>query len=345
MAMQELNIYALWGGKQTGKGVAAGALNHRLVQVAGTFNAPRDDGQQAYSDLDKFQPAVDWVNTLVGNGNPGILATPDELAWSLKGFHGGEAVVAVVGPPPKNKHTFTPLPGGGDWLTYQTRLGAALPSRKQWVDCRTTSLQIEGSTANKAVRMTPTVISLDPAITIAADPAKVMPLSAPFIYTDGSGAFTIDGNVHRGHSQFTLVLNEDLQPVYGDDVTVHDLVVGNATVTIACTIYMDADGNAQFNRMAYGVAAPPPGTKPIKTVPALGAYGFLLKAREAATGDLTGDEFGLDIPGVKWTLPEAPGPNPEGGTPELSLAGALRKVAGEAGYTIDVTCDAAAFTD
>jgi hypothetical protein len=47
---------------------------------------------------------------------------------------------------------------------------------------------------------------------------------------------------------------------------------------------------------------------------------------------------------VKWTVPDAPDPNADGGTPELALAGAMRKPeAGTPPYSIDVDCDAAAF--
>lgn len=343
MPIQELNIYALWGARQTAKGAPAAALTRRLVQVAGDFNMPRDDGMEGYSDLEKFQAQTDWVNSLVGNGAPGVEGTPDELGWLLRGFHGGEVATAITGPPAKTKHTFTPLPGAGDWLTFHRRLGQNILSRRQFADCRMTQLQIEGSTANKAVRATPTLISLDPGEIKAADPAAAMPATKPFLYTDGTGAFTIDTLVVKGQSQFTLVLNEDLQPVFGDDVTVHDLVSGNATVTIAVTIYMDADGNAQYNRMVYGVAAPAAGTKPLKVVPALGAYSCYLKQRDQA-GAVNGNEFKATLPGVKWAVPDAPGPNPAGGTAELSLAGAMRKVAGQQPYTIDVTNDSVAYT-
>ena len=63
------------------------------------------------------------------------------------------------------------------------------------------------------------------------------------------------------------------------------------------------------------------------------------------------DEFGNQIgrvnpkiPGVRWTVPEWPEINPDGGDAELSLAGGMRPLAGQQPYTIDVYCQAPAFS-
>jgi hypothetical protein len=98
---------------------------------------------------------------------------------------------------------------------------------------------------------------------------------------------------------------------------------------------MDALALAEFNKIVYGTAAPVAGTKPLKTVPALGSYLFDLKQRDSA-GALNGREFKANIPGVKWAVPDAPGPAPDGGTTELALAGAMRPISGQPPYTLDV---------
>ena len=344
MALQELQIYGLWGGKQTAKGTGNAAPGKRLKQVAGGFNMPRDDGTQAFGDATAIPDAQDWVNSLVGNGSPGILATPEETAWLHWIFEGGETTSAIAGPPAKTQHKYVPLPGLGHWHTWATRLGSQVVDRLQNNDCQISQLVVEGSTANKAVRVTPTVISLDPGEQRAADPAATMPTKAAFIYTDGTGRFAIDGTVFRGHSQFTLTINKDLTPVYGDDSTVHDLAIGTVSVTIGVTLYFDTDGRAQFNKLVYGSTTPAAGTKPAKVITGIGSYAFDLRARDSA-GAVTGDKYVLTLPKVKWAIPDAPDPNVEGGTPEIALAGAMRKpAAGTQPYTIDIDCDAAAFT-
>lgn len=343
MPLQELQIYGLWAGKQVAKGTALAAPTHRFKNPSGGMNLPRDDGSINFSDATQFTSYQDWVNTLVGNGNPGLMATPEELSWLLYAFHGGETTSAVTGPPAKTKHTTVPLPGLGHWCTWTTRQGSATVDRMDWVDTQMAQLVVEGSTANKAVLATPSLISIDPGVKRATDPVAAMPTKAGFLYTDGVATFSIDATVFRGHSQFTLTINKDLQPIYSDDSVVYDLALGNAVITIGVTLYFDTDGLAQWNKLLYGSTTPAPGAKPKRTLGALGSYGFTLSPKDAA-GVVTGDNFVLTFAGVKWTVPDAPDPNPDGGAGEVALAGSMRKVAGQPDFQIDINNDAIAHT-
>lgn len=341
MALLENRIYGLWAGKQIAKGTPNVAPGKRLVQVGGDFASALDVGSENYSDLQKYGAQTDWVNNLTGTGEPAIEATPTELAYLLWLYHGAEVVTAVPGPPAASKHTFTPSSGRGHWTTFAKRVGLTNIIRQRFADSLVSRIQIEGSTANKAVRITPRAMSLDPGETFAADPVAGMPTDKAFLYTDGSAAFMIDDQVFRGQSQFTFVADEDLQPVYGDDVVPHELAQGNATVTIAVTVLMDDVALALWNTWVYGAAAPAEGTKPKRTIPALGSYEFSLKQRDD-DGELNGREFALAIPGVRWTPPEAPAPNPDGGSTEIALSGSMRPLPATPAYTLDVYTDPAA---
>lgn len=341
--MQELSINALAAAKQTAKATAATAGFKRMKWVAGDLELSRDDGTEEWSDLGKYGSATDWINSVTGGGSTGIEATPEELAALVYWFEGGETTTAIVGPPAKTKHTFVPLPTPGFWTTWFRRVGASQVQRQNFVDTRIGQLVIEGSTAQKAVRVTPTLMSLDPGVVVAADPDSTIPAKRPFIYTEGSGAFKIDGTVYRGQSQFTFTTNADLSTVFGDDTVPYDVVTGNPAVTIGATIYFDGDGLSKYNTEVYGAASPAAGTKPRKTVSPLGSYECTLQARGQSDGNTNGDEFHLLIPGVKWAIPNAPAPSPGGGSAEVALTGSMRVVSGSPAYQIDVTCDSAAF--
>lgn len=341
--MQELSISALACAKQTAKGTAATTGFKRYKWLGGDIELARDDGTEEWSDLGKYGSATDWVNNVTGSGTPNISATPEELAQLIYLFEGGETTTAVTGPPAKVKHTFVPLPTPGFWSTWFRRLGATQVQRQHFVDCRIGQIVIEGSTGTKGVRITPSILSLDPGVVVAADPVAPIPEKRPYLYTEGSGTFTIDELVFRGNSQFTFTSNADLSLVYGDSINAYDVVTGNPGVTIGCTIYMDADGLAQYNRLVYGTATPAAGTRPRTTIPPLGSYAFNLAARAETTGVANGDEFALSVPGVKWAVPNAPAPAPGGGGAEVALAGTMRTVAGEPAYQLDVTCDSPAF--
>jgi hypothetical protein len=319
----EPNYYGLWLGKQSAKGTPNATPAHRLVQVAGDFSLAADDGSESYSDLSKYGATTDWVNSRTGSGEPAAEATPDELAFLLWAFHGGETVTSVTGPPAASRHTFIPSLGRGFWLSAFRRVGQNVVQRHTYNDCLITRLVIEGSTANKAVRVTPRILSLDPAIPYASDPAATLPTDKPFLYTDGQGAFNIDGVVFAGQSQFGLTIDDAWDVVYGDDTVPFELVQGDPVVTLAVTALMDANALAEWNKLVYGTAAPAAGTKPSKRVAALGSYAATLTQRDQV-GALTGRRFNLTVPGVKWTIPDAPGPNPAGGATEVSLAGSMR---------------------
>ena len=264
---------------------------------------------------------------------------------SLTGGASPTGTMTMTTPGIKNKHTFVPIPGIGFWSSWFRRVGQNLLTRHQFNDCQISQLVYEASTGAKAGRVTSALMSLDPGEVKAADPVTALTAKRPFLHTDGVGAFSLQGAVHRGLSQFQVTLNEDLQPVSADDVTVYDLIMGNASAAIAATLYFDADGLARWNEQVYGVAAPITGAKPVKTLPSLGAFVHDLQAKDPDDAFVNGDRVVFTASGVKWSLPDMPDPNPDGGTAEIALAGALRTpLAGGNLYTIDVYNDDVAYT-
>lgn len=343
MPLIEPNIYALWVGKQTAKGTPNTAPGQRLVMVAGNIDGARDDGEENFSDLSKYGARTDYINSLIGTGEPGIEATPTELAYLYWLMHGAETVTALPGPPAASRHRFTPTSTMGHYFTAFLRVGASAIRRHQFNDCVVTRIAVEASTANKPMRATARLLSLDPSVIYATDPVAAMPTDRPFLHTDLSvnagatsdGSLTIDGTVYRGVTQWSLVVDDAWEPVYGDDSRPYDFQQGAPTVTVGATLLLDSAALARFNTLYYGSAAPAAGTKPLRSIPALGSFKPVLRQRDNA-GAFNGRQFTGDVPGVKWTLPPAPAPNPDGGATELALAGAMRPLTGQQPYTIDV---------
>jgi hypothetical protein len=291
MTLLETNIYGLWGGKQTAQGSPNVTPAHRLVQVAGDIAPARDDGSEVFSDLTKYGAETEWVNSVSGAGEPANEGTPDELAWLHWMFHGAETVTAVTGPPTAQKHRFVPSSGRGFLGTYFARVGQSVIRRHQHNDTLITRLVVEGSTANKAVRVTPRLLSLDPANIYTTDPTAAMPTDKPFLYTDGATAFTIDGTAFRGASAFTYTIDDAWDVVYADDVLAFDWQQGTPTVTVGVTLYFDTAALGYWNTLVYGTAAPVAGTKPLKRIPALGSY-----AADLVQKDSTGAATGRGVP-------------------------------------------------
>src|SRR5262245_11474595 len=171
MPVLESNIYGLWVVKQTAKAAAPVVANARaMIQVAGDFSTNREDGSEVWSDLARFGNQTDFVNTIVGGGNPGIEFQPAPGGYVCWNFFGGETVTGAADP---WTHNFQPTSGGGFYSTWYARVGAgAAPTkRERHTDARIAALTVEGSTGQKVVRLTPTVITLDPGIIYTTDPA------------------------------------------------------------------------------------------------------------------------------------------------------------------------------
>lgn len=338
----ESNLYALWAAKQTAKGTPATEAKRRFRQVAGDVNTAREDGSEGFSDMDRFGNMTDFVNTLTGEGAPGIQATPTEAAWLFWIFFGADTVTGSADP---WKHVFTPQANGGYWATFWKRVGGSVTDKTKFNDCRIGQLVLEGSTGQKVIRVTPSILALDPGEQFAVDPTEPeIPKEEPFLWTEGVGTFKVNGVVLKGSSQFTATWDEGLSPYYGDDVTAVDLVTGNAQITLGTTILVDAEGHAEYNKRIYGTATPAVGAKPLKVPEALGSYSFTLTKKNAAGPLVPARTMKVEFPGVKWAPDVAIPPSPDGGAVELSLGGGMRKVSPEPGSRITMEVGSAAFT-
>lgn len=335
MPAVESNVYALWCAKQTAKGtpvtaIASGTAGKRVIQVGGDIDTNREDGSENFSDLDRFGDSTDFVNTLSGGGSPVIEAQSDVVAYIAYLFFGSETFAAKVPGTSPPKFTFEPGASAGFWSTWFKRVGLTQIIRHKFNDCRITSLRIEGSTANKVLKITPTIASLDPGEIYSTDPVVELGTQEPFFYTEGEGRFAIGGTVLRGHTQFAIVIDFAESPYYGDSVKPLDVFAGNARVTLeGVTLVLDADGIAQYNKEVYGSASPAAGTKPLTNLPSRGTYVVDLRKTKDANGVARAadaiESLKIEVGEVKWSPDVAIPPAPDGGLIEIALAGEMRK--------------------
>jgi hypothetical protein len=193
---------------------------------------------------------------------------------------------------------------GGYWSTWFKRLGGSSVVRQRFHDCKMGGMVLEGSTANKVCRVTSTLVALEPGVVFGGGSIKksenvtlatleenntaesgnlalatkeINLGNVPFIYTEGAGAYIIDGQAFHGHTQFNIAWDLALTPVYGDEVTPYDLVPGQAKVTLSATLILDTASYEQYCRIIYGTAKPAVGTSPIEHLPAMGSYELTLR--------------------------------------------------------------------
>lgn len=333
MGLVESKIYGLWIAKQTARGAPAAAAIKRLRQVAGNVRTDRSDGRERFGTDDRWGDNQSFVDSIVGSGDPGIQAQPGALAYLLYLFGGQETVTGAADP---WQHVISPAAAGGFWSTAWKKVGSNDVVREKFNDVKIGGVTLEGSTGQKVVRVSPTLLSVDPGEKVAADPVKAFDAEDAFIYTEGESAFTIDGVVVRAQSQFNIGLQENLDPVYTDSPVALDVAAGEPEMTIALTLALNTEGLGIYNTQVYGSATPVAGTKPLKQLPAAGSYSFLLTKNANRT-------FLFEAPGIRWTPDVAVEPNPAGGLTEVSLAGVLSRVAGQPAWRATIKNGDAAY--
>lgn len=344
MPVLEQNINALWVAKQSAKGspVAGTSATKRMVQVGGSSPAiARTDGNEPFSDLDRFGNATDYVDTILGSGEPDIQGHPAQLAYLFWLFCGQETVTGAADP---WTHVAQPGTVGPFYSTWWKRVGASVgPVRDKFNDALITQLKISGSQGQKVLHVTPTLQVVDPGEVMTADPTPAMPTTDPLLFTEAEGTFTIDGTVYKV-SSFELVANEDRSPYYGDGVIPVDFPTGNPTSTLAVTLLMDSAGIAEYYKRYYGTATPSVNAKPIRVPDALGVFTCKFTKKDAAGPVAPERSAQIDVAGVRWTPDVAVGANQSGGATEVTLAGGCRKVAGQPLWKVTTKVGEAAFT-
>lgn len=227
-------------------------------------------------------------------------------------------------------HVATPADTGGFWFGIFKSVGKSTVARHQYNDCRMQSLRLEGSSASKVVKATPTIMSLAPGVyqTSGADPTKLDDGLRPFIYTEAQGTYNIDGTVYSGLASFAILFTWGLNEYYGDDVIPFDVINNVATCTLeGLTLLIDSAGLQRYNAQIYGTPTPTAGQSPIKGIPAMGSFSCTFSRTNPLTGQAS-ETLKIEVFGVKWEPTLAIPGNPAGGAVELSFTGMMRKTPG-----------------
>jgi hypothetical protein len=215
--------------------------------------------------------------------------------------------------------THVATPGSSShWCSFWKQLGTTVGQKQRFNDCRVSQLQLQAGRDQFVGRVTPTLISLDPAETVAADPTLAEDVDDSVLWTEAEGQLMINGVVFSGTTGYNITVGDSLTPAYGDSVRPFEVGTGVGQVTGAdIQIYLDTAGFAKYNELIYGASTPAAGTKPISRVPAIGS--FSVNHWRFNTSSNPGRQVFIECPNVQWTSPDAPAGNPDGGLATISL--------------------------
>ena len=271
-----------------------------------------------------------------GNG------TAKKQFWLTKTADTTSPAVTLTNTTPavKTKHTVVPSLTAPHWATFVRSVGGgSLTTRHAMLDSFIGGWTLEASTANKAVRFTPSLFSADPFKIVASDPAATLPTGIdqkPFLFTDATAAFLWNGVALQATTEFTMTTTLDKTPAYGDDAVPYDFASGNANATLAFSAIFDSVTYAHWCELAYGSASPATGAKPLRSVGANIAWAATFQ-QKGGDGNTTGNKLVVTIPNLHLALPDMPAPTPAGGNATVAFTGAIIPPGGATNpYTLDV---------
>lgn len=277
----ENRIGNLWVAKQTGQGADPADADYKQGRwVAGDANPARDDGSENYLDGERFANAADFINSIVGNGNPTYQAQAS-FTGLLAYLMLGQEVVTEISPGSGIwEHVATPAVAGSFWTAFRKKVGETVgPLRQQFNDCRFASLRMEASSAAKVSKTTPSFISVgNPGMIFDTDPTAALDTVEPLLHTEAEGAYKIDAGdgtlaTFRGLASYAMQVNDNFTPWYGDSVFPFSLVAGLGSIALeGITILVDEQGLELFNYIIYGSTNPPADTVPRTVLPPFGAF-------------------------------------------------------------------------
>jgi hypothetical protein len=285
----EASQYIYYIAPQTAQGspAAAGLATLAPAVVDGSVSMAVDAGVNRWPTYgNRFYDSVRFVNSLQGEGELQCAAHPETVGRLLKWYLGGSDTVTADGS--ASKHALG-LGAGSQWLTIYRKVGvtegtgAGAPRLERYNDCRMTQLIIEGSNANKMLRVRPTFLVADPGEIVAAVPTITVPTAPerPFVYTDGTAALKFSTNtgtavVNPDTISFTLTMTEAINRAEGDDVIPLGFLTGESTVTWAIEATAATAALQEYNKLLYGHHPLVTGDKPQAAIPAAGAIDLLL---------------------------------------------------------------------
>lgn len=268
----ESSAFSLWGGKQTARGTPVATADKKLRQVDGGVGIARAFANENYGDGARFSNAVDFVDTIMGSGEPVCQLQPGSGAWLCAQQLGTDT---FTGAGPTYTHTLTPANAGGRWLTVWKTVGVAVgPVRQKFNDTRIAQTVIACGAGSKVLHVTPSLTSVDPGEVFTSDPVKADDDASnatdyPYLWTEATGAWNIDGGgagAIADINELNLTINDSLEPWYGDDVKPATLAPGRGVVTASMTLGVTDQVIPKFNLVHYNTATPAGTTKPSKAI-------------------------------------------------------------------------------
>jgi hypothetical protein len=232
---------------QTVKGTKAAASVYGSRLAGGTMVGPMRTDEFFDETTGAQMRDARYPSEVHAAGAPEMFVPPNAAAAMLYAVLGDVATTGIADPWSHEITAATSLP----WMTWWRNVGALLFGYS--IDCKVTQLVISGE-ANKPLRMTATVMGLDPRYASAEETTATIEITDRVLYYDGKGALQLEGAAVPCMRSFTLTINRNGESIPGDDIIPCDITEGLFDITLATTaLFTDV---SLYNRIMFGSATP-----------------------------------------------------------------------------------------
>jgi len=318
----ESGIGSLNFGRQSAKGTPATASTttvgyNRPKWETGHLNSNKSLGSQEYIDGQRFASPSMYVEMVGGEvGSVTLQMQPENLGLYCAQILGVDVVTGSADP---WTHTISSSGVSGGWGSWAQKVGSTVgPERALYTDAKIAKMSLVSTFSEKVLKGTLDIQALSAAKTFATDWAKTEDASTPYLHTEATGSFSVDGTVISEITEAHLDVDTQMKPFFGDSVTPLQLIEGKGVITRSWKSITTDDTLLKFRKAIYGSATPATGTAPDSGVfYASMTQVFTRSATRTAT--ITTPNVAID----PSTMDVAP--KPEGGEIELTLGGKCLK--------------------
>ena len=327
----ESGIGSLWMAKQSALGTKAttsAASMQKLRLSSGSLVPNKKIGMEDRVDGSRFKNEYHFVDAVAGEVGSFTVQAQTKTAGFI--FAVTLGVDVVTGSSDPYTHTMSSAGSGGAPVTFYQESGAsAVHNIESYSDAYINKLTLEVGQDQKVMHLTCDVQALTGAEQEASAPSTAEDTEDPLLWTEVTGAVSLDGVALAEVEKETLEIDSGLSPFYGDGVSPAAIIPGKGPIGRTISSILTSDTIDYYNQTMYGTASPSAGDTPTNDVYYLDIETVYTRS---ASRSIT-----IQTPKVALKPDEMNlSPQIEGGKKELVLGGECLKDGSTAALTVIV---------
>lgn len=252
------NKQAAKGTMATAASIAVGTNRPKLFDQSLKANKTLDS--EEYLDGQRFASAAQFVSQTGGEvGDVEIQVQPENAGLFHAQIIGADTVTGGSDP---YTHTIATSNALGGYGTWWSDVGNTVRNREVYWDTKIAKSVFEAGTDKRVAHQTMSLMSLKPAEVYTTNPTKTEDATDPYLWTEVSGAVSIDGTVIKEVEGEVLEIDTAMKAFSGDQVETLQLIEQKGKITRTIRSILTDETQLKFYKMLYNTTTPADGTRP-----------------------------------------------------------------------------------